>query len=76
MIEKLPEIEGFTSIYNEFLDAVVFTHEPSGFYKALSLHEIEAIDRLGGWDMITEDLNHGVCKVLTEQLVHRYKTGE
>lgn len=76
MIEKLPEVEGFTSSYNETADVVVFYHGPTDFSQAVSLRELEAVERFHAWDRLAEKLNYGVDKILTQQLLNRYRPGE
>lgn len=73
MIDKLPEVEGFTSDYNEKLDAVIFTHEPTAFHQAISAVDLRAIARSSAWGLLAEVLNRGVDNYRTLQPLNRYK---
>ena len=71
MIEKLPEVEGFTSYYNETANAVVFTYEPLDFHQAVPMRLLEDIERKQAWPALEVGLAAGLRKYQAQN-----KTGE
>lgn len=71
MIEKLPEVEGFTSSYNETANAVVFTYEPLDFHQVVPMRHLEDIERKQAWPALEVGLAAGLRKYQAQN-----KTGE